>query len=44
MVVGKNDKIEQRVLQTNRPAGENGIVTGSVQASDRVIPGADAPP
>jgi membrane fusion protein, multidrug efflux system len=37
MVVGKNDKIEQRMLETGRTLGEDWLVTGGVQPGDRVI-------
>ena len=37
MVVGKNDKVEQRMLETDRTVGEDWLVTGGVQPGDRVI-------
>ena len=37
MVVGKNNKVEQRMLETGRTVGEDWLVTGGVQPGDRVI-------
>jgi membrane fusion protein (multidrug efflux system) len=37
MVVGKNNKVEQRMLETSRMVGEDWLVTGGVQPGDRVI-------
>lgn len=37
MVVDKNNKIEQRMLETSRTVGEDWLVTGGVQPGDRVI-------
>ena len=37
MVVGKNNKIEQRMLETSRTVGKDWLVTGGVQPGDRVI-------
>jgi membrane fusion protein, multidrug efflux system len=37
MVVGKDDKVEQRMLETGRTVGEDWVVTGGVQPGDRVI-------
>ena len=49
LVVGANNKVKLRTLQTERTIGENWLVTGGVSAGDRVIieglqkvaPGAD---
>ena len=37
MVVGRDNKVVPRTLQTSRTAGENWIVTGGVRPGDRVI-------
>jgi membrane fusion protein, multidrug efflux system len=37
MVVGKNNRVEQRMLETSRTVGEDWLVTGGVQSGDRVI-------
>lgn len=37
MVVGKNNKIEQRMLETSRTVGKDWLVTRGVQPGDRVI-------
>jgi membrane fusion protein, multidrug efflux system len=37
MIVDKNNKIEQRMLETSRTVGEDWLVTGGVQPGDRVI-------
>jgi membrane fusion protein (multidrug efflux system) len=37
MVVGQGNKVEQRVLTTDRTIGENWLVTGGLRAGDRVI-------
>jgi membrane fusion protein (multidrug efflux system) len=37
MVVGKDDKVEQRTLETDRTVGEDWLVTGGVRPGDRVI-------
>ena len=37
MVIGRNDKVEQRMLETDRTVGEDWLVTGGVQPGDRVI-------
>jgi membrane fusion protein (multidrug efflux system) len=37
MVVGKNNKVEQRMLETSRTVGEDWLVTDGVQPGDRVI-------
>ena len=37
MVVGKGDKVESRVIQTNRTVGDSWLVTGGLNDGDRVI-------
>ena len=37
MVVGRDNKVALRTLQTSRTAGDNWIVTGGLQPGDRVI-------
>ena len=37
LVVGANNKVELRTLQTERTIGENWLVTGGVSAGDKVI-------
>jgi membrane fusion protein (multidrug efflux system) len=37
MVVGKDDKVEQRVLTTDRAIGDDWLVTSGLAAGDRVI-------
>ncbi len=37
MVVGKGDKVESRVIQTNRTVGDSWLVTGGLNDGDRII-------
>ena len=37
MVVGKDNKVEPRTLQTSRTVGDNWLVTGGVRPGDKVI-------
>jgi len=37
MVVGKDEKVEQRVIQTSRTVGDAWLVTGGLKDGDRVI-------
>ncbi|MFW2853221.1 efflux RND transporter periplasmic adaptor subunit [Sphingomonas sp. TX0543] len=37
MVVGKGDKLEQRVIQTTRTVGDSWLVTGGLNEGDRVV-------
>src|SRR4029453_1744385 len=37
MVIGPEDKVAQRVLQTNRALGSDWLIDGGLQAGDRVI-------
>ena len=37
MVVGRDNKVSPRTLQTSRTAGENWVVTGGLKPGDRVI-------
>jgi len=37
LVVGAGDKVEQRVLTTDRPVGDKWIVTGGLKPGDRLI-------
>jgi membrane fusion protein (multidrug efflux system) len=37
MVIGADNKVEPRVLQTSRTIGDNWLVTGGLKAGDKVI-------